>query len=74
MTGEKGKNMDRTVKEFRKSKRGYAEVVVVDVRDILGGEYAVERLVAEQGGYIMVFNHRDLNKCLAKAQEIFDTI
>ena len=65
--------MDRTVKEFRKTKRGSAEVVVLDVRDILCGEYSVERLVAGNG-YIMVFSHRDLNKCLAKAQEIFDKI
>lgn len=69
---EKGKEMDRTVKEFRKSKHGYAEVVVMDVRDLLYGEYSVEKLV--EGGYSMVFSHRDLNKCLAKAQELFDKL
>ena len=71
--GEKGDEMDRTVKEFRKSKRGYAEVVVMDVRDLFYGEYSVERLVGGYG-YTMVFSHRDLNKCLAKAQEIFSKI
>ena len=65
--------MDRTVKEFRKSEHGYPEVVVMDVRDLFYGEYSVERLVGGSG-YSMVFSHRDLDKCLAKAQEIFDKI
>ncbi len=66
--------MDRTVKEFRKSKQGYAEVVVMDVRDLFCGEYSVERLVKGGYGYEMVYSHRDLNRCLAKAQEIFNKI
>ena len=65
--------MDRTVREFRKSEKGYAEVLVMDVRDLFHGEYSVERLV-DGDGYSMVFSHRDLNKCLEKAQEIFNTI
>ena len=73
MAGQKGNYMDRTVKEFRKSKRGYAEVVVMDVRDLFYGEYSVERLVGGDG-YTMVFSHRDLNKCLEKAHEIFNRI
>lgn len=64
--------MDRTVKEFRKSEQGYADVVVMDVRDLFYGEYSVERLV--EGGYKMVFSHRELSRCLAKAQEIFNKI
>lgn len=65
--------MDRTVREFRKSEKGYAEVLVMDVRDLFHGEYSVERLV-DGDGYSMVFSHRDLNKCLEKAQEIFNNI
>lgn len=65
--------MDRVVKEFRKSAQGYAEVVVMDVRDLFYGEYSVERLVGGYG-YEMVFSHHDLNRCLKKAQDIFDKI
>lgn len=65
--------MDRTVKEFRKSQQGYPEVVVMDVRDLFYGEYSVERLVGGSG-YAMVYSHTDLDKCLAKAQEIFNKI
>lgn len=65
--------MDRVVKEFRKSPQGYADVVVMDVRDMFYGEYSVERLIGGSG-YSMVFSHRDLNKCLEKAQEIFSKI
>ncbi len=65
--------MTREVKEFRKSNDGYPEVVVMDMRDLLHGEYSVERLVGGCG-YAMVYSHRDLEKCLAKAQEIFDKI
>lgn len=45
----------------------------MDVRDLFYGEYSVERLVGGYG-YTMVFSHRDLNKCLEKAQEIFNKI
>ncbi len=65
--------VNRVVKEYRKTEQGYADVVVMDVRDLFYGEYSVERLI-EYGGYIMVFSHRDLNKCLEKAQEIFNGI
>lgn len=65
--------MNRVVKEFRKHIGGYADVVVMDVRDLFYGEYSVERLVGGNG-YEMVFSHTDLDKCIAKAQEIFDTL
>ncbi len=73
MAGQKGHKMDRTVKEFRKSKHGYAEVVVMDVRDLFNGEYSVEQLVGGYG-YAMVYSHRNLRKCLEKAQELFNKI
>lgn len=65
--------MNRVVKEFRKHIGGYADVVVMDVRDLFHGEYSVERLVSG-GGYVMVFSNTDLDRCIAKAQEIFNTL
>lgn len=65
--------MSRIVKEFSKFNDGYPEVVVVDARDLFYGEYSVEQLVGG-GGYFMVYSHRDLDKCIAKAQEIFNKI
>ena len=65
--------MNRVVKEFRKYIGGYGDVVVMDVRDLFHDEYSVERLVGGDG-YVMVFSHTDLDRCIAKAQEIFDTL
>ena len=65
--------MNRVVKEFRKYIGGYADVVVMDVRDLFHDEDSVERLVGGDG-YVMVFSHTDLDRCIAKAQEIFDTL
>ena len=45
-------------------------VVVMDVRDLLHGEYSVERLVCNGAGYEMIYSSRNLEKCLAKAKEI----
>ena len=45
----------------------------MDVRDLFHDEYSVERLVGGDG-YVMVFSHTDLDRCIAKAQEIFDTL
>jgi hypothetical protein len=43
-------------------------VVVMDVRDLLHGQYSVDKLV--YGGYKSVFSSRNLEKCIAKAKEI----
>ncbi len=44
------------------------DVVVMDVRDLMHGEYTVE--VLEHGGYRMVYSSRNLEKCLAKAKAL----
>lgn len=63
----------RIVKEFRKYIGGYPDVVVMDVRDLLGGDYTVEQLVGADG-YTITFSSPDLDKCLIKAQEVFDSL
>lgn len=46
------------------------DVVVMDVRDLLHGEYSVEILV--EGGYQSVYTHRSLDKCIEKAKKILE--
>lgn len=47
------------------------KVVVMDVRDLLHGEYSVERLV--YGGYQTVYTSKSLEKCIAKAKELLES-
>lgn len=42
-------------------------VLVMDVRDLMHGDYSVEILV--DGGYKAVYFNHDLEKCIAKAKE-----
>ena len=44
------------------------KALVMDVRDLMHGEYSVERRV--QGGYESVFCSPSLDKCIAKAKQI----
>lgn len=43
-------------------------VVVMDVRDLMHGEYTVE--VLRYGGYQMVYSSPSLEKCVAKAKSL----
>lgn len=45
-------------------------VVVMDVRDLLRGEYAVDVLVADGAGYQTVYSSSSLEKCIAKAKRV----
>ena len=45
------------------------KVVVMDVRDLLRGEYAVDVLVCN-GGYQTVYSSKNLEKCIAKAKQL----
>lgn len=45
-------------------------VVVMDVRDLLHGEYTVDVLVADGAGYQTVYSNTSLEKCLVKAKRI----
>lgn len=44
------------------------KVVVLDVRDIFGGEYSVE--VLDGCGYYSVYTSSSLEKCIAKAKRL----
>lgn len=44
------------------------KVVVLDVRDICGGEYSVE--VLNGCGYYSVYTSSSLEKCIAKAKQM----
>ena len=44
------------------------KVVVMDVRDLLHGEYAVD--VLKYGGYQTVYTSPSLEKCIAKARQL----
>lgn len=43
-------------------------VVVMDVRDLMHGEYTVE--VLRYGGYQIVYSSPSLEKCVAKAKSL----
>jgi len=43
-------------------------VVVMDVRDLMHGEYTVD--VLRYGGYQTVYSSTSLDKCIAKAKSI----
>jgi accessory colonization factor AcfC len=45
-------------------------VVVMDVRDLLHGEYAVDVLVADGAGYQTVYSSSSLEKCIARAKRL----
>ena len=45
-------------------------VVVMDVRDLLHGEYTVDVLVADGAGYQTVYSSPSLEKCVARAKKI----
>lgn len=66
--------MVREIKEYKKPGSVYPEVVVMDVRDILHGDYSVERLVKNHDGYEMVYCHHDLQKCIDKAEKLFSSL
>ncbi len=66
--------MVREIKEYKKPGSKYAEVVVMDARDILHGDYSVERLDETGCGYKMVWCHHDLQKCIAKAEKLFASL
>lgn len=59
--------MERAVwgKEFEKA-------WVMDVRDLMNGEYSVERKVC--GGAEAVFFSPNLDKCIAKAKQICEEV
>jgi len=44
------------------------KVVVMDVRDLMHGEYAVD--VLRYGGYQTVYSSTSLDKCIAKAKQL----
>lgn len=46
------------------------KVVVMDVRDLLHGEYAVDVLTADGAGYQTVYSSASLEKCIARAKRI----
>lgn len=46
------------------------KVVVMDVRDLMHGEYTVDVLV--YGGYQTVYSSKSLDKCLARAKAMED--
>ena len=46
------------------------EVIVMDVRDLMHGDYSVE--VLEHGGYRMVYTSSSLDKCIAKAKAMIE--
>jgi len=63
--------MVREIMTLKKPGSVYPEVVIMDVRDILHGDYSVERLVEKHDGYEMVYCHHDLQKCIDKAENLF---
>lgn len=46
------------------------KVVVMDVRDLMHGEYAVDVLTAQGDGYQTVYTSTNLDKCIAKAKSL----
>lgn len=45
------------------------KVVILDLRDLLHGEYSVDVLLCD-GGYKTVYSSANLDKCIKKAREL----
>lgn len=63
--------MTREVVSYKKPDSVYPNIVIMDMRDVMYGDYSVERLDKTGCGYEMVYSHPNLQRCIERAEKLF---